>query len=518
MQLRLITRSLLAVLSGVLYFSGFVGYDQFYLSWICLTPLLVALHGSTWRQSIVIGWTMGLTTHLGGYTWIIDLLREFAGAPVPVAFSGYVLLCAAQGAFFAVFSWVLTTLSRSGIRGSFWLPPVIHAGLELVYPFLFRSFLANSQIHFLSFMQIAEVVGVIGMGFIMVLVSSLLAETVLQVRAGKTAPYRGWILAALLVTGSVAFGRVRIQQIDTSVTTAPHIRVGLIQTNLGQGDKNRSPNEWVSAHLTQTEELVANEPDLDLIVWPETAYNRYIPRNASNLRQILQQGHSIPMLTGILTRETNEGGGGERRYNSAVLIDSIGEVQGVFDKNRLLAFGEYVPLGHLAPRVARAIPTPGRFTPGQTAQPLDLGEIRLAVHICYEDILPRFVRRLMRAEEGRRPQLLVNLTNDSWFGDTIEPRIHLALAAFRAVENRRTLVRATNTGISAMVDPVGRISPSIPQYQQGNLVVDAPLLDGTTVYQRAGDVLGWLCLCVTILMLIASGTARRVRTRDHVEL
>ena len=488
-------------ISGVLYFTGFVGYDQFYLSWICLAPLLIALRGVRPRQAILIGWLMGLTTHMGGYGWVIGLLRDFASLPTPAAFAGYVLLCAGQGAFFAVYAWMLATLWRARIPGGVWLAPVVHAGLEVVYPFIFRSYLANSQIHFLAFMQIAELVGVIGMGFLMVLVSSLAAESFLAWRAGTRIPVRGWAVAAVLFLASVGYGWLRIPQIDARIAEAPSLKVGIVQANVGQGDKDLSPRDWIALHRRLTARLVESVPDLDLVVWPETAYNRYVERTQENLGRQLQGNHSVPMVSGIRTWDADPSDGTERRYNSAVLIDSAGRVQGLYDKNRLLVFGEYLPLSGTFPSLKDLFPHTSHFTAGTSAVPMDLGPVRIGVHICYEDILPGFVQRLMAERDGRRPDLLVNLTNDSWFGDTMEPTIHLALAAFRSVEHRRTLVRSTNTGISAMVDAAGRIGPSVPQYRAGNLVVEAPLLSGSTVYEAVGDAPAWICLGLTLLLV-----------------
>lgn len=147
-------------------------------------------------------------------------------------------------------------------------------------------------------------------------------------------------------------------------------------------------------------------------------------------------------------------------------------------------------------------PQSGDLTPGASAAPMEFGPHLLGVYICYEDLMPGFVRRIMAVQDGRRPQVMFNLTNDSWFGDTIEPFVHLALAAFRSVEQRRVLVRSTNTGISAVVDAAGRIGPTVPQLQEGSLVVRVPLLEGTTVYQVIGDAPAWACLGLMILLLL----------------
>lgn len=501
-------RMALAVLSGVLYFVGFVGYDQFYLSWICLAPLLVALRDVTPGRAALLGWLMGLVTHMGGYHWVIGLLREFGDLPLPAAFLGYVLLCAGQGAFFAVYALILAVLWRGGAPGGVWLAPVVHAALELVYPFLFPSYLANSQLHFLAFMQIAELVGVIGMGFVMVLVSSVAAESFLAWRGGRPLPRRGWAVAVALLVLSVGYGLVRIPQVEARVAAAPTLKVGVVQANLGARDKRRAPDEWIRRHQERTLALVQREPDLDLVVWPETAYNRLIPNERGSLRGALQVGHGVPMLSGVLRYAWDDPDDEPRIYNAAVAVDGEGVVTGIYNKNLLLAFGEFVPLASTFPALKALFPHTGDFTAGSDAVPVRVGDHTLAVHVCYEDIMPGFVRGLMAERDGERPQVLMNLTNDSWFGDTIQPFIHLALASFRTVEHRRALVRSTNTGISAYVDPVGRIAATVPQYTEGDLVVRVPLMEGTTVYQVVGDLPAWLCVGITGFLLLLAWRRR----------
>ncbi|MFN7132732.1 MAG: hypothetical protein ACK4N5_11670, partial [Myxococcales bacterium] len=151
----------LAVLSGVLYFVGFVGFDQWYLSWFCLVPLLVALRSAaTWKRALLLSWVMGFTTHLGGYYWVVHLLQEFAHAPLPAAVAGYLLLCLVQGGSLATFGLLTWGLSK---RGRVSLPlaaPVAMFAVEFAYPLLFPSYLGNSQIHFPLATQVADLGGV----------------------------------------------------------------------------------------------------------------------------------------------------------------------------------------------------------------------------------------------------------------------------------------------------------------------------------------------------------------------
>jgi apolipoprotein N-acyltransferase len=166
----------------------------------------------------------------------------------------------------------------------------------------------------------------------------------------------------------------------------------------------------------------------------------------------------------------------------------------------LVPFGEYIPFGEIFPSLYSLVPTSGRFQPGKNLEPLPLGKHLLSVNICYEDIFPGQVRSLMRSEHERRiPDVLINLTNDSWYGKSTEPMEHLALASFRSIEHRRALVRSTNTGISAFVDPVGRIVTRSGIWTRETLVDRVPMMQGRTVYALFGDWIGWICALLSLV-------------------
>jgi apolipoprotein N-acyltransferase len=198
-------------------------------------------------------------------------------------------------------------------------------------------------------------------------------------------------------------------------------------------------------------------------------------------------------------------------YNSAVLADGTGRIAGMYDKMVLVPFGEYIPFGDIFPWLYAWSPYSGRFWKGENREPLLLNGRALSVSICYEDIFPGQVRMLMQGGGGRRiPEAMFNLTNDSWYGDTVEPMEHLVLASFRSIEHRRPLVRSTNTGISAVVDPVGRIVQRTAQWTRASLAARIPLMEGRTVYAAAGDWIGWVCAAVSLLAI-----TRALRQRER---
>ena len=212
-------------------------------------------------------------------------------------------------------------------------------------------------------------------------------------------------------------------------------------------------------------------------------------------RTAVQRGYTTPVLFGAITWEERPDPTDDyprTLYNSAVLLDEGGRIVGIYDKVYLLVFGEYIPLGDLFPFVYEWIPEAGRFVSGTDVQVFDDGEHRFGVMICYEDILPAFTGELLAQD----PELIVNITNDAWFGRTGEPYLHLALSIMRSVETRRSLLRSTNTGVSAVIDPVGRLVQQSDLERPEVLVATVPRMHGSTIYAGVGDLFAYAVLLV----------------------
>lgn len=216
-------------------------------------------------------------------------------------------------------------------------------------------------------------------------------------------------------------------------------------------------------------------------------------------RGSVQRGYTTPVLFGAISWERRAEDGQRLLYNTAVLLDERGRVVGTYDKVHRLIFGEYIPFGDLFPVFYEWIPAASNFAGGTEVKAFDWAGTRIGVFICYEDILPAFSTQLA----ARAPELLVNLTNDAWFGRTAEPYLHLQLARMRSVETRRTLVRSTNTGVSAVVDPVGRLVAQTDLDTPERLVRDVPLMTERTIYSRIGDLFAQLMLFGVALLVVA---------------
>ena len=286
------------------------------------------------------------------------------------------------------------------------------------------------------------------------------------------------------------------------MAAAEPFKLGVVQGNLGLMQKREDPAEGLRRHRRLTSELVRE--GADLVVWSESAVTFPMPVDVAPriMKERMVGGLGVPVIAGaVLYERAKTQSEREHWFNVAIGTDANGTMTSRFDKTYLLAFGEYLPLGETFPVLYDVSPNTGHFTAGTSLAPLRVpvkGKDRnLTALICYEDILPGFARDAVKAGE---PELIVNLTNDAWFGDTTEPWEHLALAKLRAVEHRRYLVRATNSGVSAVVDPTGAVVGNTKTYVAAKLLADARFMTGHTVFERLGLAPWYLLAAATVAM------------------
>ncbi|GFO61572.1 apolipoprotein N-acyltransferase [Geomonas silvestris] len=504
-----------AVLGGILLFLGYAGFDQFYLEWIFLLPLFWAIRDQRPKHAFQLGWCAGIVGHAGGFYWVIGMFQVFAGLPWPLAALGLLFLAAANGLLMGVWAWAVRVAALKTRWSLVWVAPVVWTALEKFWPEVFPNYLGASQYQLPLLTQIADLVGILGVSFLVVFINAVLWSVLSGWLERRSFTWRPLAVLAAVLVAVLGYGAYRIAAVERQVASAEQLSVGLIQTNQGGTAKYYDPDAIFREHQAMTVALAQVQP-LDLTVWPEGICE--IALASSREGQVPAfAGMKTPVLWGAVLKEMGPGSG--KVCNTALLTDPSGRILGTYDKSVLVPFGEYIPFGDIFPRLYSWSPYTSRFWPGESEEPLTLGKHRLSVSICYEDIFPEKIRALMRGgREGRRPDVMFNLTNDSWYGKSTEPMEHLALASFRSIENRRALVRVTNTGISAIVDPVGRIVSRTGIWTKETLVNRVPILQGTTVYARYGDLLGWLCILLTAWCIgQALGMAGKGRSGDGAE-
>lgn len=473
-----------AVFSGLAIFLGFAGREIYPLAFVSLAPLLVALRGRTGWRATRLGWVTGTVAVAGGFSWIVGMLKTFSGFPTALCVLFASLLWIAQGLQYGVLAWLVSKADARNLPRMLAVP-LLAAGVEMLFPLLFPWYLANSLHNAPVLYQTADLGGVLLVTAAMVLGHTALAEA--WTRTGSWAhrlrplalPLAFWALA-------IPYGHWRLGQVDSDTARARPLRVGVVQQNLGLMQKRNDPVEALNRHLAASRALEAQ--GVEWIVWSESAVAFRIPEHVTNIRDYIPPWDlRTPVLFGALSVRD---GTPERPnlYNTAFMTDADGNMRGSYDKVFLLAFGEYIPLGETFPQIYRASPHSGHFTRGSTIRTLPVPGGTVAPLICYEDILPRFVRDF---QNRVNPDLLAVILNDAWFGDTAEPWIHNALSKFRAVEHRRDLVRAANSGVSSVIDAGGRVLAQSRTFTRENVVATVHLRQGRTVYGYTGDWVGW---------------------------
>ncbi len=487
----------LAILTGVLYFLGFPGIDLWPLSLVAFVPLIVALAGQPVRRAVGLGWLAGFTMTMTGFYWLLHTLREFSGLPVPICLLLMMLLCAYQGGRIALCAGLY---GRAISRG--WPAPVVFAlsfaVSEQIYPLVLPWYFGASVHSLPVLLQCADLGGPILVGLVLVAANLAVAEVVLAWRQ-KRAICRLTAGAGLVVPLlAVLYGVWRIQSVDQAMAQAPLAQIGIVQSNRLPHQPHRS----VPIHKQLTRTL--REQGAELAVWSEAAIQSVYSERTyqEDLRRGLTSDLGIPTLFGTLLRvertASNQRAGEKPRIaNSALLTAADGQIVGRYDKQDLLAFGEYLPFGDRFPALYKWFPNVTPMARGTSMEPLLWGEHRIAALICYEDLKPALVNRIV---QHASPDLLVNLTNDAWFGDSTEPWIHLRLAQLRAVEQRRFLVRATNSGVSAIVDAKGSVVTHGGTFKQEAIVGPVRFLRGRTAYGVVGDF-PWYAATVILLIL-----------------
>lgn len=491
-----------AFLSGLLYWLAFAGMDVWPLSFVAWVPLLVAMRRQTTKRAALLGWLAGATMNVFGFIWLQEMLKTFSGFPTPVCFFFVLVVCGYQGGRIALLGWLY---GRASSRG--WPAPLVFAAAfaasELLYPLLFPWYYAATVHQIPVLTQLADVGGPILVGLVLVSANLAIAEPLLARLERRKLSVGVLGAGAVTVAFALCYGYLRIGAVDAVAQAAPGDTVGVVQADMGLLEKRNSVDEGLHRHLDLSSHL-EREQDVDFLVWSETSAMRPVwgDRYKDQLRAGVGRRIGAPAIFGAVVVEDVADERGRVYHNTAVASDKSGAITGRYDKQYLLAFGEYLPFGEEFPILYKWSPNSGHFTPGKSLEPLDLevngSSHKVTVLICYEDILPEFTNDAVR---HANPELLVNMTNDAWFGDTAEPWEHLALAQLRAVEHRRYLVRGTNSGVSAVVDPVGRVIAHSGTFKAETISAPIHWLRNRTVYERIGD---WPWLLASLVLAVGA--------------
>jgi len=491
------------------------------LSWIAFAPLVVALlrarpagvleiegsanlQAATPGQAFLLAYVSGILWYAGTCYWIYDTMHQYGGLSAPLALLALFLFCLYLGLYHGLFGlllslsvgpgrdnrlalatapflWVAVELARNGITGFPW------------------NLLGTAQVDNISLSRITTWTGVYGVSFEIMLVNVAVASAFLVPRKKRNA----LLLASLAAAAVLQAG---------SLVDAPELSTDrsalLVQENLPvDASWTRDTFERTLGELTDLSVKAAATPSsspahglaqdkMDLIVWPESPAPFFTsdPLFRDPLSQMARETHSW-VVTGAIgsTPAPQSGTSHSQMFNSAALISPTGEWITRYDKVHLVPFGEYLPFPRLFAFAGGLTKEVGEFKAGTSRAPFNAGGTRLGVFICYESVFPGEVRQF--ADQGA--QVLVNISNDGWYGDSGAYAQHLNQTRMRAIENDRWLLSATNTGVTASIDPYGRIVARLPRKERDALVAPYALTSVTTFYTRHGDWFAWLCAIIS---------------------
>jgi apolipoprotein N-acyltransferase len=491
---------LLAIVSGALIALSFPSSGLSFLAWIALIPLLIALEETDLRTAFRLGFTCGLVTYAGILYWINVVITYYGHLPWAVSIPLYLILVSWLGLFYGLVALVARAGEQVGIKSAFSLPVAWVAG-DLLRSFLMTgapwAMLGHTQYRTLPLIQIADICGVFGITLLIVLANVVLYRALRAVSgAGIPYPVKSALVLLILLVTTLFYGFDRLNSGDTSKTKP--LRIALIQGNIPQ-DVKWSPtfqDKTIAIYERLTRE--AAKGGVDLVVWPESAVPFFFqdePHQSERIKNLARE-LSTSLLVGSPAHELRN----EKRVflNSAFMISPSGEVTGRSDKIHLVPFGEYVPLGQFFPFVGKMVVGIGDFSPGSQAVPLQTKHAKIGTLICAEAVFPE----LGRAYVNNGARILANISNDAWFGRSSAPYQHLSIASFRAVETRTPLVRAANTGVTAIVDQNGYINTMTGLFVEGFRIGEVRPGSGNSIYLKIGDAAAWLCVLLTFGIVV----------------
>jgi len=489
----------LSVLSGLLTALAFPKFNLFFLAWISLLPLFIGLAGKKSGKAFRLGFVSGFVYYAILLYWIPAVPAHYGNLSPILSFLIYLLLVALMAIFWAFFGFLFARAGEISPGFGFLGAPFIWVAMEYAATHALTGFpwglLGYSQVKNLAFLQLAAVAGVYGLSFVLVLLQGCFLLSILR---KKRAPFFLALAVVLLIhLGGLVSLKTQAPQQET-------FRAAVIQGNVSSDIYwDRVSAEEIEALFEQHLELSrkARARGARLIIWPEFSvplcfscpqpiYQEF----KSRLQQFVQENQCTLLLG---TNETSQDGGESLFYNTALCLGPDLSMTHYY-KMHLVPFGEYTPYKKIFSFIEKVTHAIGDVTPGREYVLHRFEGKSFGSPICYEIIFPGLVRNFV----VRGARFLVTITNDGWYGRSSAPHQHFQIAVFRAVENRRFLLRAATTGISGIIDPYGRVLARSSLMTQTFLTADIVPRRGLSIYARHGDLFSYACLTLTSISFI----------------
>jgi apolipoprotein N-acyltransferase len=502
----------LAILCGLLLTTSFAPLNVDWMAWVFLIPLLVSLRNKSPLDCFKLGGIAGLSHYITLIYWIIVVLHHYGGLNLIFALGALLLLSLYLALYIACFSLIWNTVQKD--RLAMVLAAGSWVGLEYVRTHAMTGFpwclLGYSQYLRLPLIQISDIAGVYAISFLIVMVNLGIFKLVCFSRSDTIRARATELGIVILLIGlTLLYGYNSLKRKVDAVSDPNMLRIAVAQGNIDQSLKwnPELQEETLALYRNLSERVAGFKPKL--VIWPETALPFFFQNNPAFSRQVFRVAETMnsAILFGspAYTRDSK----GMHYYNRAYLISGK-MIYDYYDKVHLVPFGEYIPLKRFLPFVNRLVPAAGDFTSGGKVKPISGADLRIGPIICFEAIFPDISRK--QAKQGA--QLLVNLTNDAWFGRTSAPYQHLSMAVIRCVENGLPMARAANTGISAIILPTGMIIARGGLFMREVLCEELSLAHAKTFYSQFGDIFAILLTLLTLFILIWKFTQKR--RKHHV--
>ncbi len=494
----------LSLLSGCLLVLSFPKFGHWAVAWVALVPLLHGLRALHISRALLAGMLAGFVQYVGLLYWVTYVVVHYGQLPVALGVPVMMLLAMYLSLYSGLFAGGVVFFRLRGI------PPIVSAPLlwtvlEYAKSMLLTGFpwenLSHSQYLNLPLIQVADITGGYGISFLIVLVNAAICGVIDADKTCRRKALTGAAVAALFLVLTAGYGLWRIGDVANRLESIQPQTVALIQGNIDQSIKwdPSFQNETVKIYRDLSLQAAKEHPTL--IIWPETA-TPFMFQNRDELHEAVinvakSTGAWLLFGTPSFTRHN-----GELRFqNSAVVLSPEGAIIGKYDKVHLVPYGEYVPLRPLFPFIEKLAVGVGDFLAGSGFQPVTLAGERVGCLICYEGIFPE----IGRAYGRNGASLLVNITNDAWFGMTSAPIQHLSMTVFRAVENRLCVVRAANTGVSAIIDATGRITAQTGLFERTFLTGPVKIHRMGSFYTQYGDLFVLFCMIALLVIFCKPG-------------
>ncbi|MBI5343878.1 MAG: apolipoprotein N-acyltransferase [Deltaproteobacteria bacterium] len=513
-------RIILSIAASLMLIASMPPFDAAPLAWVAFVPLFFALDGApraglgaSLRDGFVLGFIYGFLFFLGSVYWVVNSMFYYGGVDLWISVPVMALLSAVLALYPALFGMIFTSvILPSGSTLRLALITAVWVALEYLRGYLFSGFpwaaAGYSQVPYLHIIQLADITGVWGISFLIVFVNAAIFFSLRAVLRRDALPYREAGIVAAVFLSVLTYGYVRVREVDSSIRPWKMINVALLQGNIDQAVKWDVKFQQKTLGIYRALSIEAKKTVPSLIVWPETAVPFYLGRGGASdasVGDIAKEAGSY-ILTGSPSYNYNQMAAKGEYFNSAYLFSPEGVVAGRYDKIHLVPFGEYVPMHRFLPFINKLTAGVGDFKAGPGPIPISSALGPIGVIICYEAIFPEISRGLVRNGAA----LLVNITNDAWFGRSSAPYQHFEMSVLRAVENRSYLVRAANTGISAVVDPAGRVRKESRIFETAVLSDTVGLRQGPLAFYTAyGDVFAYGCILLSGVFILWTLNKRR---------